>query len=304
VRAYDRLVTGQGPFSVAECAHCEYGVTVPQLSPEGLEPYYADAYYEDYFEHSGPRAPASALARARARFRRAGAARRHARPPFSFAPATPGRVLDVGCGSGELLEHYARAGWETYGIDPSEAALSAAARRGAHVHRGTLDDQPWGTDPFGLITFQHALEHIVDPLVALRRARDLLAPDGLILVAVPNWSCWQRRLLFRNRWCHLDLPRHQQHFSPRALARAADQVGLSVGAVGTSSTVISSAYSVHYLLAGRWTPGWKLWLSLGLCLLIFPLVRLGDLAGGGDCCFIAMAHGGGDAGQDRMARRA
>src|SRR5205085_9492401 len=99
-------------------------------------------------------------------------------------------------------------------------------RRGARVHQGTLHDQPWPPGFFQLVTFQHALEHIVDPLDALRRARALLAPGGLLVVAVPNWSCWQRRFLFVNRWFALDLPRHQQHFSVEALTRIAATLAL------------------------------------------------------------------------------
>jgi hypothetical protein len=123
---------------------------------------------------------------------------------------------------------------------------------------------------------------------ALRRAHALLEPGGLLVVVVPNWACWQRRLLFRSRWAHLDLPRHQHHFSPEALRRLASLLDLGVRELGTTSTVISAAYSVHFLLAGRWTPGWRLWLSYALGLALLPLILAGDRAGGGDCCFIVM----------------
>jgi len=291
VRAFDRLVTGDGPFTVAECASCQYGVTVPQLSDEELARYYPIEYYETYYEHSGKRS-ANSLYRLRGRVRRRSAARRYRRPPYLMDGNTAGRMLDVGCGSGELLQHFAKRGWETYGIDPGSSAADAAARRGARVHQGTLRDQPWQPGSFQLITFQHALEHVDDPIDSLRRARALLAPGGLLIVDVPNWSCWQRRFLFRNRWAHLDLPRHQQHFSPRGLERLAAELDLRVRAVGTTSTTISTAYSLHYLLAGRWTPGWKLWLSYALGLLALPVALLGDRAWGGDCCFIVMERTG------------
>jgi 2-polyprenyl-3-methyl-5-hydroxy-6-metoxy-1,4-benzoquinol methylase len=292
VAAYDRLVTGEGPFAVMECAACEYGVTDPQLSNEELGPYYdAVGYYESYYEHTGARAR-NPLHRLRSRYRRASAKRRYRRQPFALPAFAPGRALDVGCGSGDLLEDLAGRGWETYGIDPSAAATEAAARRGAAVHQGTLADQPWEPESFQLISFNHALEHIVEPVQALRQAQRLLAPGGLLAIAVPNWACWQRRRLFRNRWSALDLPRHQQHFSPQALSRVTELLGLEVGAVGTSSTAASTAYSVHYLLAGRWTPGWKLWLSYAVSLPLLPFVLLGDRFGGGDCCYVVMRRPG------------
>jgi SAM-dependent methyltransferase len=288
VRALDRLVTGDGPFTVRECADCQYGVTVPQLNDEALARYYPSEYYEGFYEHSGA-ANVNLLHRLRGRFRRRSAARRYRRAPYLLGGTVPGRMLDVGCGSGDLLEHFAKRGWQTYGVDPSGAATSAAARRGARVHQGTLRDQPWPAGSFQLISFQHSLEHIVDPLDALRRARALLAPGGLLIVEVPNWSCWQRRFLFRNRWFHLDLPRHQQHLSPPALRRLAAELNLQVRMVGTTSTAISTSYSLHYLIAKRWTPGWKLWLSYALGILLLPFVLLADRRLGGDCCFIVMA---------------
>jgi hypothetical protein len=119
-----------------------------------------------------------------------------------------------------------------------------------------------------------------------------LAPGGLLVIEVPNWACWQRRLLFRNLWSALDLPRHRQHFSPRALGRLAALLDLDVRALGTSSTAPSTAYSLHYLIAGRWSPGWKLWLSYALSIPLLPLVMLGDRVGGGDCCYIVMELNG------------
>jgi 2-polyprenyl-3-methyl-5-hydroxy-6-metoxy-1,4-benzoquinol methylase len=288
VHALDRLVTGEGPFGVAECRACEFGLTTPQLSAEQLGRYYADTYYEDFYEHSGG-GGGGLLARLRDAVRRRGAERRYSRPPFRFDGVPRGRLLDVGCGSGDLLEHFAARGWEPYGIDPSAAAVAATRRRRATAHQGTLQDHPWQGQAFEAITFQHSLEHVVDPLAALEGARALLAPGGVLAIAVPNWSSWQRRL-FRDRWFVLDLPRHQQHFSPRALSRLAEKLELEVAGVGTSSMAISTAYSIHFLIAGRWTPGWKLWLAYLLSLPLLPFVFLGDRIGGGDACYVVMRN--------------
>jgi SAM-dependent methyltransferase len=284
VHAIDRLVSGDGPFGVLECRSCRYGVTDPQLRGAELERYYGARYCEDYCGYVEG-APTGLLDRTRARLGRYAARRRFSRKPFAVRVLAPGRVLDVGCGSGELLAHYAALGWQTFGIDPAESAASAARRRGANVHVGTLLDQPWPAASFELITFSHSLEHIPEPVDALRAARDLLVPNGLIAIALPNWCSWQRRFLFRDRWCHLDPPRHLQHFSPRALAVAAAELELDGLAIGTTSTFVSVAYSLHYVIAGHWTPGWKLWLSYALAAAVFaPVAALNALVGG-DCCY-------------------
>jgi SAM-dependent methyltransferase len=289
VHAFDRLVTGDGPFTVLECRDCQYGVSDPQLRGEALARYYGAAYCDGYYGHAGP-PPSGWLERARARFRVRAAQRRFERPPFALPDTPPGRVLDVGCGSGELLERYAKLGWQTFGVDPSPSAAAAARRRGATVHVGTLGDHPWPAASFELITFSHSLEHIPEPLEALRAARLLLVPGGLIAIALPNWRSWQRRFLFRSRWAHLDLPRHLQHFSPRALQRSAALLDLDALQIGTSSTVISVAYSLHYLLAGHWTPGWKLWLSYALGAVAFPPAAALNKIVGGDCCYALLAR--------------
>ncbi len=286
VRGRDRLITGDGPFTVMECVDCEYGFTLPQLSEEELARYYPSEYF-DFWGYSD-RPGANPLHRLLERFRSWSATRSYHRQPYVLDGVIPGRMLDVGCGSGDLLEHFAKRGWEIYGIDPSASAVAAAAKRGAAVHQGTLRDQPWQPGSFALITFQHALEHIEEPVEALKRARTLLAPGGLLVIDVPNWACWQRRLLFGSRWHPLELPRHLQHFSPQALERLAALLGLRVRSVGTTSSVPVAAYSLHYALFGRLRAGWRLWLCYALGILAFPLVLLGDRLGGGDACFIAM----------------
>jgi 2-polyprenyl-3-methyl-5-hydroxy-6-metoxy-1,4-benzoquinol methylase len=291
-RAFDRLVTGDGPFTVSVCRACSYGVTVPALRGPELDRYYGGEYFGGFYDVGSP--PGSGLLeRGRERFRRRAARQRFGRAPYAVSGLAPGRVLDVGCGSGELLAHYAALGWEAYGIDPAPSAVAAARRRGLSVHAGTLADRPWGVVQFDLIVFSHSLEHIPQPLDVLRQAVASLAPGGRLALALPNWRCWQRHL-FGGRWFHLDLPRHLQHFSPRALKVAADVLGLEVLEIGTSSTVISGAYSIHYLIAGSWTPGWKLWLSYALGAVAFPPIALINRVAGADCCYALLQASSGD----------
>jgi SAM-dependent methyltransferase len=291
-RAFDRLVTGDGPFTVSACRACSYGVTVPALRGAELDRYYGGEYFGGFYD-VGSLAASGPLERGRERFRRRAARHRFGRAPYAVSGLEPGRVLDVGCGSGELLAHYAALGWEAYGIDPAPSAVAATRRRGLSVHEGTLADRPWDGVKFDLIVFSHSLEHIPEPLDVLRQAVASLAGGGRLALALPNWRCWQRHL-FRGRWFHLDLPRHLQHFSPRALKVTADVLGLEVLEIGTSSTVISGAYSIHYLIAGRWTPGWKLWLSYALGALAFPPMALINRVAGADCCYALLRASSGD----------
>jgi len=84
-----------------------------------------------------------------------------------------------------------------------------------------------GPARFDLVILFQVLEHLSDPFSALRDGAYLLAPSGVLVVAVPNAASWQARI-FGRFWFHLDVPRHLQHFSPDALSRALQNVGLTV----------------------------------------------------------------------------
>jgi len=130
--------------------------------------------------------------------------------------------------------------------------------------------------------FHHSLEHTLDPLGDLTKACVALRPDGLALVTVPNFASWQRRL-FRDRWYHLDLPRHRTHFTSAGLRIALQRAGLNVISVTTSSSTVGLPASVQYAVFGYclFPDGLRLRVASGLCVLLLPVARLLDVVGGG-----------------------
>jgi SAM-dependent methyltransferase len=81
---------------------------------------------------------------------------------------------------------------------------------------------------FDLILMFHVLEHLDDPAAALRACAERLRPGGRLVIAVPNYASWQSRYA-RDRWFHLDVPRHLFHFTPASLARLLREAGLAPG---------------------------------------------------------------------------
>jgi SAM-dependent methyltransferase len=73
----------------------------------------------------------------------------------------------------------------------------------------------------------HVLEHLPDPRAYLVAARELLAPDGRLVVQVPNAASWQFRLLGR-RWSGVDVPRHLFDFRSRDVERLLEACGMVV----------------------------------------------------------------------------
>jgi SAM-dependent methyltransferase len=201
----------------------------------------------------------------------------------------PGRLLDVGCGRGGLTERFVRLGWSAAGVEPSEHAAAQARLRGVDVHVGVLDDAPWARETFDVVLFNHSLEHIPDPVGALRNAAKLLKPGGHIGIAVPNFGSWQRRA-FGSDWFHLDVPRHLQHFDAATLPDVVGRVGLEVVEVRTMSMSAGLQASLQYRLFGRPRlngAAWRLaaWATL-------PLIAVADRLGQGDCVSVVARRPG------------
>lgn len=99
-----------------------------------------------------------------------------------------GRLLDVGSGTGDFVEHAAQAGWSAHGVEPSRLASERARARGLDVFRGTLAEAALAhTGPgYDAITMLNVLEHVPDPIEYVRQCRGLLAPGGALAIVVPN----------------------------------------------------------------------------------------------------------------------
>jgi len=142
-------------------------------------------------------------------------------------PASPGKLLDVGCGSGSYGASLLRLGWSVDGIEPDRAAAERALRAGLRVQTCSIEEAELPPAHYDVITFWHVLEHLEDPVNALRRARASLRKGGILYIEVPNWSGIMARLT-GNYWFHLDLPRHRLHFTPFNLGLALHQAGYRI----------------------------------------------------------------------------
>jgi 2-polyprenyl-3-methyl-5-hydroxy-6-metoxy-1,4-benzoquinol methylase len=144
-------------------------------------------------------------------------------------------LLDVGCGSGELLGAAARAGWAVAGVEPIADAAAAARERGLEVHTGLLAQAP--LDParrFGAVCAFHVLEHLADvvPFVGELAARAV--PGGIVVVETPNWDSAIRRRFGRD-WPHLRPLEHLSHFTPATLGATLARAGLEPVEIRTPS---------------------------------------------------------------------
>lgn len=201
-------ITGQ-TFDVRRCLSCGFGSTEPL--PASMDVFYPPRYRQYNAATAG-------VLKALYAWRVRGWARRL---------RGPGRAFELGCGDGWMLAALRDRGWRVIGSERSlEGARAAATRNHVTTFVGDLD--ALGTIPrFRAVILFQVLEHLTDPLTVLQRGAAVLEPGGSLLVGVPNYASWQARL-FGAAWFHLDVPRHNHHFTPEALTRAMEHAGLRV----------------------------------------------------------------------------
>jgi 2-polyprenyl-3-methyl-5-hydroxy-6-metoxy-1,4-benzoquinol methylase len=151
--------------------------------------------------------------------------RRGADGDVRFLRAVPhGRLLDVGCGSGEWLLFMRALGWQVEGIDFDERAVEIATQSGLNVRCGALEQQSYPSESFNAVILNHVIEHLPDPVGTLWECGRILAPGGKQVVFTPNSSSLGHRF-FKGRWRGLEPPRHLHVFSMRSLQQILGQAG-------------------------------------------------------------------------------
>lgn len=149
------------------------------------------------------------------------------RLPFVTDHVTPGRLADIGSGSGAFAALASDAGFDVTIVDVDERACShLSGLLGIDaVHAIDAVEALAGLPASRAITMWHSLEHMPDPWKMVRAAAANLEPGGVLVVAVPNPESFGLRRL-GPRWPHLDAPRHLRLFPARALQDAAHAAGL------------------------------------------------------------------------------
>jgi len=207
-------------FRVERCTRCGLAYATPRPTPGELRAFYADEYfsgghggklgYRDYGGESWAAANARSMWPLLKEWEPCLAKVVHAH-------------LDIGCAEGDLGGAALSDGWAVSGVEPADRARQKAAARGLRTF-ATLEDV---VGSYGLITMLHVLEHMIDPLAALRRAREVVAADGVLVVELPQWGSLGRRVR-RSQWAQLKPPEHINFFNARSLSYALRATGWRV----------------------------------------------------------------------------
>lgn len=129
----------------------------------------------------------------------------------SYVPR--GRLLDVGCGHGLLLDEASRRGYEAVGLELSRrAAAYARDELGQHVVEEPLEEHS-SKGGYDAVVMADVLEHLDDPVEGIHRCRELLRPGGVLCVVTPDPGSRVARLAGARWWALLPahtflVPRH------------------------------------------------------------------------------------------------
>lgn len=197
----------QGTFQIVRCSGCSVMCLNPMYSQQELSALYpADYYaYQDHFSSSGWKELIKTSLGIRICTRD---------PKFP----TPGRMLDLGCGSGWFLLEMRKKGWDTYGVEiNSRAAEIGRKKAGLNIFAGDLQEAKFPADFFDYVRSNHSFEHISSPRATLAEIYRILKPGGRLMIGVPNGASLTARV-FREYWYYLGAPVHPFTYSVQTLS--------------------------------------------------------------------------------------
>lgn len=211
----DSAETVKEEFCIVECPTCKIKFIYPFLLPTQIKDIYPDVYYAhqryDKDRISVKKRIKSGL---RAVYYNQNSKLLYKllysflkftvnEPPFKKA----GKLLDVGCGTGEYIREINSFGWNTYGID-----LFVATDPTQNIINGSAENISFGDKYFDVVRIWNVLEHCIDPHQVLKQINRVLIRNGYVLLYVPNYDSIDRKI-FGKYWVSLEIPRHLFHFN-------------------------------------------------------------------------------------------
>jgi 2-polyprenyl-3-methyl-5-hydroxy-6-metoxy-1,4-benzoquinol methylase len=161
----------------------------------------------------------------------------------------PGRLLDVGAGTGIFMHLARERGWIPAGVDICPlTAVKAEQEFGLRIAVGPFEHHEFPDRSFDAVTMLDVVEHVPDPLAVLRRVRAVLRPGGVVCIGVPN----QRSLLTavvdayaraggpgaQALLLRLYVAPHLYYFTPRTLTRLVEAAGFRIASLQQGSVYL------------------------------------------------------------------
>jgi 2-polyprenyl-3-methyl-5-hydroxy-6-metoxy-1,4-benzoquinol methylase len=138
-----------------------------------------------------------------------------------------GNLLDVGAGIGAFAHTVQQAGWQVTGLEPDATAVANAQTLYGLQLLPLQQLFTLSAASFNAITLWHVLEHVHDLHGYMQQFGKVLAPGGVLVIAVPNYTSADAAH-YGAAWAAYDVPRHLYHFSPQSIQQLASKHGFTV----------------------------------------------------------------------------
>jgi SAM-dependent methyltransferase len=216
-----------GEFKIAKCSDCGFIQLIPKPDTGLLLELYGKMQDDLYLlEEKGRRLSANLLLDKLSRYK------------------PQGRLLDIGCSAGILLDEARKRGWEVYGVELSSWAVDYAQKKlNLKIFKGELKEARFLDNYFDLVVMADSIEHLADPLGSLIEIKRILKPDGIIMISTPDIGSITARIAGRNWWGIKQS--HLVYFNKRSISKILSDSGFKV--LGFSSH--TRFFSIGYLLS-------------------------------------------------------
>ncbi len=195
-------------FGIYRCTNCSHQFCYPVAADIGVN--YKDVVDEEYLKHETSRRLAS---------------RRLLRT--LIAHKAKGKLIDIGCATGDFLDEARKCGFECEGIEPCAWSGSVARGRGLVVHGALLEEfAPGHRQEYDIATLWGVIEHFADPAAEVRRIAAILKPGGILAIWTGDVDSITSRVLGRRWWYWQG--QHIQYFTHRSLDRLLSTEGLDI----------------------------------------------------------------------------
>jgi len=214
----DYFLTNQ-EFVISKCDECGFKFTNPRPALEELPQYYEST---EYISHSNvEKGIINKLYQI---------VRNHTlkgKGGIIYKYIKKGQILDIGCGTGEFLNAMQQYNFVATGIEPNQEARNNAKRNYGLAVYDESDIDGLSKNYFNVITLWHVLEHVFNLNDRISQIKELIAENGILVVALPNPSSWDAKH-YGKFWAAYDCPRHLYHFDQLAVKNIFNKNGFEI----------------------------------------------------------------------------
>ncbi len=220
VRGNDLLEDLPGTFQFIVCNRCGVLRQDPRLDWEDLALYYRPGYVCHSPQFSNTKKTINELNLALGPKKRVNVVHKYKQN---------GKWLDVGCGSGLILQAAKDRGfWTLCGVEPvTEIAEYTKNHLGIPVFAGTFETFPEQESEYDIISMWDVIEHLSEPFDAIKKVSKMLKSGGVFIFSTPNLNSIDRKI-FKETWLGYDLPRHLYLFPDFLIRRLLKDQGFEV----------------------------------------------------------------------------